>query len=95
MDIAEIQRKITPILRDHGVTRAALFGSHARGTARPDSDVDLMVRFERPTGMIGYMHFIEAAEQALGLPVDVVTERSAKTRLLPYIEEDLHIIYEE
>jgi hypothetical protein len=31
----------------HHIRRLSLFGSRARGTARPDSDIDLLVEFER------------------------------------------------
>ena len=31
--------------RRNGVRRLSLFGSHLKGTARPDSDVDLLVEF--------------------------------------------------
>lgn len=30
----------------HHIRRLALFGSHLKGTARPDSDIDLLVEFD-------------------------------------------------
>ena len=40
--------------RRHGIRRLALFGSMLRGTAGPDSDVDLLVEFDqgRTPGLI-------------------------------------------
>ncbi|NBO20104.1 MAG: nucleotidyltransferase domain-containing protein [Proteobacteria bacterium] len=35
--------QLTAVLARHGVTRAALFGSRAKGTQRPNSDIDLAV----------------------------------------------------
>ena len=38
--------------RRHGIRKLSLFGSVLKGTARPDSDIDLLVEFEpeaRPT----------------------------------------------
>lgn len=32
--------------RRHHIVRLSLFGSHIKGTARPDSDIDLLVEFE-------------------------------------------------
>lgn len=40
-------------IKTFGVIRLALFGSVARGEARPDSDVDLLVEFDRPVGLFG------------------------------------------
>lgn len=57
-----------------GVERLALFGSVARGEARPDSDVDLLVQF-RP-GAKTYDRFLalgELLEARLGHTVELVT----------------------
>ena len=43
MTIDGIKHRIAPVLRRHGVKRAVLFGSWARGNATGRSDVDLMV----------------------------------------------------
>ncbi len=94
MQIADIQNKITPILRQHDVRRAAVFGSVARGTDTPHSDVDLLIRLGKPMGMIAYMRFIQEVEDALDRSVDVVTEQSMSKYIRPYIESDLQTIYE-
>lgn len=40
---------LAQVCRRHHIRRLALFGSRRRGTARPDSDVDLLAEFERGT----------------------------------------------
>ena len=94
MDVMEIKRRAAPVLQSYGVTRASVFGSVARGTANPKSDVDLLVRFGRPIGMVEYMQFIERIEEVLERSVDVVTEKSLSKYLKPRIEHDLKTIYE-
>ena len=37
---------LADLCRRHGIRRLSLFGSVLKGTARPDSDVDLLVEFE-------------------------------------------------
>jgi predicted nucleotidyltransferase len=62
--------------RRHSIERLSLFGSVLRGTARPDSDLDLLVEFAagKEPGLIG-LAAIEAELTALlgGRPVDLRT----------------------
>ncbi len=94
MTIEEIQQITTPVFRQYGVSYAAVFGSVARGEDRPESDVDILVRLGRPTGMVGYMRLIENLEAALKRKVDLVTEQSLNEHLQPYVTRDLATIYE-
>ncbi len=41
--VAEIEAMVRRIVREFAPDQVILFGSHARGDARPDSDVDLLV----------------------------------------------------
>ena len=79
-EVLERLRDLTPALRRLGVRRLALFGSHLHGTARPDSDVDLLVRFEQPT-FDAYMDTKFLLEEVLGRGVDLVTESTLKPAL--------------
>lgn len=45
MSIAEIKKKISPILKKNGVKRAAVFGSYARGEEKKRSDVDILIEY--------------------------------------------------
>jgi predicted nucleotidyltransferase len=79
--IEEIGRHITPLLREHGVVRAGIFGSHARGTATPSSDLDVVVEFECGRTLLDLVRLREDLIKALGLEADVVTYRSLHPRL--------------
>jgi len=54
------RERLADICRRYQVQRLEVFGSRANGTARPDSDVDLLVTF-RPGAIIG-LRFVELAE---------------------------------
>ncbi len=45
---AALPAAVSAIVREFGPVKVVLFGSQARGNARTDSDVDLLVVFERP-----------------------------------------------
>lgn len=94
MQVAEIKKRAEPVLRSFGIKRAAVFGSAARGEDRPDSDVDLLIAFGKPTGMIEYMRFLYEMERILQKKVDVVTEKSVNKFVRPHVERDLVTIYE-
>ena len=60
------------------VLAVVLFGSLARGEARPRSDVDLLVAFATPPGFEGYWRVKEFLESLLGRPVDLVMKGALK-----------------
>ena len=62
----------------HRIRKLALFGSQAKGTARPNSDVDVLVDFEPDTvpGLIGMAALEEELSNLLGgRKVDLRTAR--------------------
>lgn len=67
--------------RDYGVKSLALFGSVARDEASAASDLDLLVEFDRPTGLLGLFNLQEHLEELLGCPVDLGTPASLKPRV--------------
>ena len=79
-------------LRDLKVKSLALFGSVARGQARPDSDVDFLVEFEGPATFDQYMSLKCFLEDLLERPVDLVTRKGIRPQLMPYVErEAVHV----
>lgn len=61
-------------LRAHGVVKASIFGSVARGTASPGNDVDLLVTFDRRVTLFDQLRLAERLRQVSGRPVDLMTE---------------------
>ena len=86
---------IKPILKKNGVTFAGIFGSQLGNRARPDSDVDILVRFRTPQGLIKTARLQRLLSQKLKRKVDLVTEGA----LSPYIKNEVlrkvRPIYEE
>jgi len=61
-------------LRARGVKSLALFGSAARGDATDSSDVDLLVEFDRPVGLLGLIALKHRLEDLLQVEkVDLLT----------------------
>ncbi len=80
----------------HGASAVYLFGSVARGTSRPTSDVDIAVLLARaPSGFDGLSLDLEGSlESALGQRAQVVVMNSAPVDLVHRILRDGRLVYE-
>jgi hypothetical protein len=64
----------------HGAHNVRVFGSLARGQANPESDVDLVVDFERGRSLMDHGELMMDLEEVLGCRVEVVSERGLRDR---------------
>jgi len=69
--LAEARAKVGPVLCRFGAREAVVFGSLVEGTAREDSDIDLVVLGTEPAA---YWDLRRELETALGRPLDLFTE---------------------
>lgn len=83
-----IQQKKPQLQKKFKVKDIALFGSYARGENTRESDVDIMVTFQRPVGF-EFFHLAEFLEEILGVKVDLVTRDGIKPNRWKYIKQDL------
>jgi uncharacterized protein len=93
MSIEQIKLKISPILHKYRVSYAGVFGSQARGEARPDSDVDILVRFEKTPSLVQFIRLENELKDTLKMNVDVVVQGSEKSFIKHAIEKDLAVVY--
>jgi len=89
MTVKSITERARPILLSHGVTSAALFGSHARGEARRGSDVDILVSLKSGSSLVDLISLEMVLGKKLKAKVDLVTEKSIHPKIRKYIEADL------
>ena len=76
--IEQIQALVAPIARKYGLRAVYLFGSYARGTAREDSDIDLLIDTSGTEikSLLSLAAVYCELEEALGKPVDLITMSS-------------------
>jgi uncharacterized protein len=91
-EILDRLRQNEASLRARGVAHAALFGSHARGEERPDSDIDIMVEIapeaDAKMDLFSYVGIVQYIEELFPIPVDVANRAGLKALVRPQIERD-------
>ncbi len=91
-----IQQTIAEYFKTQPVLKAWLFGSYARGEETEDSDVDLLVKFDRslPIGLFAYIRMHRELEEKLGRKVDLIEEGTLRPAAQKTANRDLKVIYE-
>jgi uncharacterized protein len=95
--ISEIQKEtLLKYLRPIKPLKIAIFGSYARGENKEGSDLDILVHLDYtyPVSLLKLVSIEQSISDALGVAVDIVTEKSLSPYLRPFIEKDLHYILE-
>lgn len=96
MSTKTMTQMLAEYFKTQPVLKAWLFGSYSRGEERPDSDVDILVEFDKNArvSMMKHAGMIVDLEQKLRRPVDLVADGT----LLPFAVEsanrDKTLIYE-
>jgi uncharacterized protein len=87
--LAKLRENEAP-LKARGVVHAALFGSHARGEARPGSDIDILIDIDpdAPVGVWEYAGLKTYIAALFDGPVDVVEREALKPYVRPMAEGD-------
>jgi predicted nucleotidyltransferase len=75
----------------YGLSNIAVFGSYARNQQTDESDIDILVEFNKPIG-IEFVDLAEELEQILSVKVDLVSKRGLKESYLKAIEKELRYV---
>lgn len=70
--IQMLQEKYPYLKSEFGIKRIGLFGSVSKGIDSEESDVDLVIEFNKPLGF-RFIRLAEYLEDYLGSPVDILT----------------------
>ena len=95
-----IRTLLMPVVKKYDIKRIYLFGSYARGEARKDSDVDLLIEGDGVKGMMPFLELQESMEKHIGKKVDLVEygavlkdNTRAGRRFREHVERDKVLLY--
>jgi predicted nucleotidyltransferase len=90
--ITPFDDKILGYMKAHGASRIGVFGSYARGEARSDSDLDLLVWFSEQQSLLGLIRMERELSELLGVKIDLLTEQAISPYLIERIKKELKVI---
>jgi len=75
----------------YGLSSLAIFGSYARNEQTDESDLDVLVEFNRPIGS-AFIDLADELEELLRVKVDLVSKKGIKEKYLKSIEKELDYV---
>lgn len=88
----EVTKRLIDILRKNGAEKIEIFGSYARGEAKPGSDLDVIVKFGERKSLLELVGIEQNLEDTLGIKVDLLTEASVSPYLIDRIREESRVL---
>ncbi len=75
--------------QEYHVQSVGIFGSYLRGEQKETSDVDILVEFEKPIGLIEFVRLKNYLSDLLGIRVDLVMKKALKPKIGRRILEEV------
>jgi predicted nucleotidyltransferase len=74
--------------------KIGVFGSYARNEQKVLSDLDILIYLDnsKKISLLDIIGIEQQLSEALGVKVDLITERSLNPLIRPYVEKDLQFI---
>lgn len=93
LSLEEILKKIEENREEierFGVKKIGVFGSYVRGEQREDSDVDMVVEFEKGRATLeNFLSLAEHLEKLLDRKVDLITKEGVRSIRIPNIRKEI------
>lgn len=84
-----LKNKKPELVYKYSVSELGLFGSYARGDQHANSDIDILVDFDRAIDGYDYIRLGHELEDLFRTKVDMVSRKGIKNSYLPFVEKSL------
>ena len=88
-----IIQTIVDYLKQNRVTEIGFFGSFARDEMTPESDIDVLVEYTRPTTLFDIVRMQLDLSEKVGRKVDLVSRSAVRPDVMEYIKKDLRMLF--
>ena len=79
--------------KKYAIKKIGVFGSYVRGEQNKQSDLDILVEFEKPMGLFKFLDLEEYISNITNLKVDLVSKKALKPRIGKYILDEVVFIW--
>ncbi len=73
-----IQSHRDELRQQYGLKEIGVFASYVKEAQREDSDLDILVEFEKPVGFVKFLQLENRLSDLLGVKVEIVTKKALK-----------------
>ncbi len=94
MNLNQFREQLNELCRQNNIEMLGVFGSVARGEDTVESDVDLLVRFDKSPGLLDFIRLEDKFVEVLKKKVDLATEDSLHPLIRQSVLDELKILYE-
>jgi len=77
------------LIEKYSVKEIGIFGSYARGNEKRDSDIDILVEFDKPISFFKFLELEEHLSNLIGRKVDLVSKKALKPHIGKHILEEV------
>lgn len=89
-EVLRILKEELPRLNErYGINKIGIFGSYSREEQNTESDIDLLVQFEKPIGIFKFISIEDYLTEELGAKVELVTEDAIKPIIKSKVLKDV------
>jgi len=71
------------------ISELGIFGSYSRGDQTAESDIDILVDFDKSIDGFQYIRLAHELEDIFDIKIDIVSRKAIKPGYLPYVERNL------
>ena len=87
-----LRNNIQNLKKDYNLRTMGFFGSFVKGTQNQESDLDILVDFEKPIGLIKFMRLENNLSEILGIKVDLVMKTALKPNIGKRILKEIQYV---